>query len=488
MTPDRDIRLEILKTRKKSILEKGFHQDLEIPLLRKVPVVPCPKNKILICEIKRSSPSKGVIGSINDPEKQAGRYIDRGADIISVLTEEHFFKGSLQDLMDIKNRYPEHAILRKDFLYSLEDIEISYRAGADLILLIASILEKDEIVKMYNRVKDLGMEAIVEIHNKEDIEKVSDFKPNFVGINSRDLRTFKVDLTLPLKIKNDINWNPSLIFESGIRYPEDVKLAISSGFNGVLVGESVVKNPDLVRQLKDAMNEKKVSNFWERLYSENKKGPMIKICGLTTLEDVLKADELGADILGFILAESPRQADISFIRNLPPTGALKAGVVVLKTPGEKLPESVEQLLNEGKLDVIQFHGGENPDECSSIAFPYYKAVRINTSNDIPKIGTYRSPRVLIDAYSEAGYGGTGKQIKGKLISIVKENHILWLAGGISPENAEDLIQKFNPELIDVSSRLEESPGKKDHRKMEQLFRTCHREAGRPQLNPSKENL
>jgi len=467
---EKDIRAEIVAERKKLVREEGYGQGLDMPVQREVPVVPFPKNRVLICEIKRSSPSKGSIGTIDDPVSQAGLYIDGGTDVISILTEKQYFNGSLNDLINVKNKYPEHAILRKDFLYSIEDIEISWRAGADVVLLIASILKKEEIFLMYKRTKELGMEALVEVHDKEDIEKVADFSPEVIGINSRNLRTFKIDLTIPLKIKQDIGWKPCLIFESGIRYAEDAEFALSSGFDGILVGESVVRNPNLVSKLKSAINKNGAGNFWERLYARKNKGPLIKICGLTRYEDVKKSDELGADILGFVLAESPRQADISFIRKLPATKALKAGVVVLKSPGEKLPEPVEQLMLDGKLDVIQFHGNEEPGECASIAYPYYKAVRIKNPDDIAKIDKFRSPRVLIDAFSNSSYGGTGKQLDRGLISVVKEKHPLWLAGGIGPYNVRKLISDFNPELIDASSRLEKSPGKKDHIKMVEFFK------------------
>ena len=473
MNSKKDIRSEIVAMRKKSVLIEGFGQRLKIPELREVPLVPFPKKPVLICEIKRRSPSKGPIGAIDDPIKQAGLYIDGGADVISILTEKQYFNGSLEDLINVKKRYPEQAVLRKDFLYSLEDIEISYRAGADVVLLIASILEKIEILQMYKRTKKLGMEALIEVHNKEDIEKVADFRPELVGINSRDLRTFTIDLTLPLKIKQDITWNTQLIFESGIRYEEDAEFALSSGFNGILVGESVVKNPNLVSELKQTILKEKAGNFWERLYGGKKKRPLIKICGLTINEDVKKADDLGADILGFILAESPRQADLSFIRKLPPTKALKAGVVVLKSQGQKLPRPITQLILDGQLDVLQFHGNEDPREGSSIAYPYYKAVRIKNSEDVKKIDNFRSPRVLIDAFSSTSYGGTGKQIDKNLISEVKKKHVLWLAGGISPDNVRELILEFNPELIDVSSKLEKSPGIKDHKKMEQFFKASN---------------
>jgi indole-3-glycerol phosphate synthase/phosphoribosylanthranilate isomerase len=470
MNSGMDIRLKILEKRKELIGIKGFAQGTPIPTFRHVPVVHFPKEPALICEIKRSSPSKGDISTISDSTAQAGSYIMGGANVISVLTETSFFKGSLIDLINIKTKYPQTAVLRKDFLYSIEDIEISYRAGADIVLLIASILEEKEIFQMYKRTKELGMEALVEVHDKEDIKKVESFKPQLVGINSRDLRTFTIDLILPLKIKQDIHWNPVLIFESGIRQAEDVFFALSSGFAGILVGESVVRNISLVSELKGAMGMGVKDNFWEKLYSNQKTGPYIKICGLTHYDDVLMADDLGADILGFILAESPRQADISFIKNLPPTKALKSGVVVLKTPGEKLPLPVEELLSCGKLDVIQFHGDEAPEECADTAYPYYKAVRLKSLENINNMDSYRSPRVLIDAWSSSGYGGTGKQIDRGLIEIVQEKHKLWLAGGINPENVREIISNLSPELIDVSSHLEKSPGRKDPSRMSAFFK------------------
>ena len=117
MNPGKDIRAEIVGMRKKLVGEEGFGQGLDIPARREVPVVPFPTNRVLICEIKRSSPSKGSIGAINDPVSQAGLYINGGADVISILTEKQYFNGSLNDLINIKNKYPEQAVLRKDFLF-----------------------------------------------------------------------------------------------------------------------------------------------------------------------------------------------------------------------------------------------------------------------------------------------------------------------------------------------------------------------------------
>jgi phosphoribosylanthranilate isomerase len=131
---------------------------------------------------------------------------------------------------------------------------------------------------------------------------------------------------------------------------------------------------------------------------------------------------------------------------------------------------VNALLKEGFIDAVQFHGDETPDECYSQAFPYYKALRIRDRADIGRITTYRSPRVLTDAYSDAAYGGTGQCINAELIPRIAKVKPLWIAGGIGPENVAKIINSYRPELIDASSSLESSPGLKDGNKMREYFR------------------
>jgi indole-3-glycerol phosphate synthase/phosphoribosylanthranilate isomerase len=135
----------------------------------------------------------------------------------------------------------------------------------------------------------------------------------------------------------------------------------------------------------------------------------------------------------------------------------------------ELPPDIRALLDTGKLDCIQFHGEEEPEECFQAAFPYYKAVRVRNRESLAALHTYRSPRILIDAFSASAQGGTGKRIDSKLVTEAAAVRPLWLAGGISPENAEEIIRRFHPELIDVSSGVEDTPGTKNHHKMKQLF-------------------
>ena len=148
---------------------------------------------------------------------------------------------------------------------------------------------------------------------------------------------------------------------------------------------------------------------------------------------------------------------------------MKAAVVVLDSDQPSLPDEIKTYLDLGLLDAVQFHGREKPGDCYGLAFPYYKAVRVKDRSDIGKMASYRCPRVLVDTYTPGKAGGTGKRIPDDLVMGIKENHPLWLAGGIGPENVRDIVAKFKPELIDASSLLESSPGKKDHRKIKKLF-------------------
>lgn len=453
-----NILTEIVEKRRNLVQEKGYEMGVSLPRERQVPINPFIKDPFLICEVKRKSPSKGNISIDLDAKKQVELYYSNGVRSISVLTEPSYFAGSLSDLLCIKQAFPDCAVLRKDFLFSLEDIEVSCRAGADAVLLIASILTGDELKVLYRRTKELGMEALVEVHSKEDIKKAEGIKPDLTGINSRDLTSFRVDLTIPLIIKQMISWKTNLVFESGIHFKENALIALSSGFRGILVGEAVVRDPSLIRRLLSAYTVKK-HNFWERLYKRKK--PLVKICGITNTADAYHAMKSGADILGFILAQSKRRADPALLRKLKDCGILKAGVVVTERGAKTLEPEVCDLLDRGLIDAIQFHGDEEPDKCFSLAFPYYKALQLKDKDDVARIGRYRCPRVLVDAFSQNERGGTGRCIPEEYLFQVKKQFPLWIAGGLGIDNITDIMQRFSPELVDVSSKLEQTPGKKD---------------------------
>ena len=205
-----DILTRIIEKRKADIKKLGLEFGHKIPETRQRPLHPFLKTKGLILEVKRASPSKGDISPDLDSYETACSYAKAGARAISCLTESNFFKGSLEDLMKVCRAVDETApaenapaVLRKDFLLYPEEIEISYRAGADAVLLIARILSKDQLIKMAEEVVRLGLSALVEVRSEEDLKKLQYLAEglpaeNFVcGVNSRDLATFKIDLLRP---------------------------------------------------------------------------------------------------------------------------------------------------------------------------------------------------------------------------------------------------------------------------------------------------
>ena len=200
----------------------------------------------IIAEFKRASPSKGVINDVADVAHQVRNYEDQGAVAISVLTEEQYFKGSLEDLQAARAavRLP---ILRKDFTVDEFQIYEAAAAGADAILLIVAILTAQELKDFSGIAKRLGMDSLVEVHTAAELEIAIECEAEIIGINNRNLKTFEVSLDVSRDL---IAQHPSgvmMISESGISSREEVEELRSLGFNGFLVGESLMRNSSLVK-------------------------------------------------------------------------------------------------------------------------------------------------------------------------------------------------------------------------------------------------
>lgn len=463
---------EIVRKRRRRIDAAGHAFGLSLPAERALPLVPFgqpSQGRFLICEIKRRSPSRGVISEGLDAGAQAARYAGEGVVNLSVLTEEEHFGGSLADLLEVKRKAPGCSVLRKDFLLDPEDIEVSYRAGADAVLLIAAVLAPSRLRELYELARRRGMSCLVEVHSREEAKLVEALAPAFTGINARDLTTFSVDLATPLLVKPAITWPTRLVFESGIASAEQAAFAAAAGFDGILVGESVVKDVSLIPALFEGLRAGR-SRFWEELYARKRPGrPLVKVCGLTNLSDMRLADRLGADLLGFIFAPSRRRVEPELLAAAGSTSALKVGVVVLNREERALPGEVQSLLESGLLDAVQLQGDEQPERCFEIAFPYYKALQIRDEETVRCIGDYRCPRVLVDSFATGERGGTGKRLDEGIVEAVAARHPLWLAGGIGPANVREILTRFSPELIDASSGLELSPGRKDPEKLKRYF-------------------
>ncbi len=495
---NKDILSTIIQGRSKIIAEKGYSFGYDIPVKRQRAIHPFLQRKGVILEVKRASPSKGDIAPDLDSYKTAYTYSEAGASAISCLTEENFFKGSLLDLMNVCKAVDDYekntgkqgpAVLRKDFLLTEEEIEIAYRAGADAVLLIARILDTDKIVSMAKKCQSLGISALVEVRKEEDIQKLKhimesiDHRYILCGVNSRDLKDFSIDTLIPsqmLSCIKSLSTDTRVTFESGILTPHSAALAGAMGFDAILLGEAAAKNPERAKDFTNAFIRTDLNNagrFWNDFAaiakSKNKK-PVVKICGITNEEDALLCQECGADILGFIFWDkSKRCTNKDFIKQIRPKIKCKmTGVIVDKD--DKMAQQAFELVRQGYLDAIQFHTQQVPfiDESEYFDIPRYGAINLTNQNDLETLHQYvkdGQPRVLIDARSGDKIGGTGKTIDRELVLKASSISKLWLAGGISADNVQQIIDDYNPELIDLSSRLEKEPGIKDHCKIKMFF-------------------
>ncbi|WP_163099488.1 indole-3-glycerol phosphate synthase TrpC [Peribacillus alkalitolerans] len=193
----------------------------------------------IIAEIKRASPSKGMINERVDPVEQARLYEKNGAAAISVLTDSAFFKGSFEDLEAVRKAV-NIPILCKDFIIDPVQIQKAKQAGADAILLIVAALSKEELHRLFDVAKLYGLEALVEVHDEKELAIAMELGAKLIGINNRNLKTFQVDLETTERLAKG-GGNHTLISESGIVNSEDVRRVVKAGAKGILVGETLMR-------------------------------------------------------------------------------------------------------------------------------------------------------------------------------------------------------------------------------------------------------
>jgi len=197
----------------------------------------------IIAEIKRSSPSKGVINAAIDVADLAHKYLDGGAAAISVLTEEDFFGGSLEDLRKVREAV-ELPILRKDFIFDEFQIYESAAARADAILLIVAALEVSDLEAFQKIARDLKMDVVVEVHNREEMEIAASIDATIIGVNNRNLRTFDVSLDVSRELRGVAPDGALLVAESGIKTRAEILELMQLGFAGFLIGETFMRSDD----------------------------------------------------------------------------------------------------------------------------------------------------------------------------------------------------------------------------------------------------
>jgi indole-3-glycerol phosphate synthase len=204
----------------------------------------------IIAEIKRRSPSKGVIRENFDPAAIARNYTANGAAAISVLTEEDFFDGSLEHLQQVRDATPL-PLLRKDFIFDLYQLYEALHAGANAVLLIAAMLEVAQIKDLMEEAKWLGLDPLVEVHDREELEKALACGAQLLGVNNRNLRTFETTLAPSFELAAGLPESITLVSESGIRTREEIDRLREAGFHAFLIGEELMKAEDEGKALRE---------------------------------------------------------------------------------------------------------------------------------------------------------------------------------------------------------------------------------------------
>jgi indole-3-glycerol phosphate synthase len=228
-----------------AMLEHGERRDF-LAALRK------PKNGslALIAEVKKASPSAGVICHDFDPVRIAKEYEAAGASCLSVLTDEKFFQGSLDYLRQIRAAV-KLPLLRKDFIIDERQILEAIEWGADAILLIVAILTDAQLAKFHTLAVEAGLAVLVEVHDEEELARALKISPALIGVNNRNLKTFKVDLATTEKLAGKIGAGKILVAESGIQARADVERLKKCGAQAILVGESLMKNGTIQSKIRE---------------------------------------------------------------------------------------------------------------------------------------------------------------------------------------------------------------------------------------------
>ena len=244
---------ELSKSRQRGLAKRRNH-----PQTSFIERVKADKSRVhIIAEIKKASPSKGDINTAIDPAKYAGIYEAGGASAVSVLTESVYFKGSLADLEAVKKTV-KIPVLRKDFIIDPFQVEESYYAGADLILLIADMLDKNQLKELYSAAREHALDVLVEFHSLGEIDKVMSLSPRLVGVNSRDLKDMTIDLTITEEAFNLLSGDVIKVAESGIKTTADLVRMKKAGANAVLIGEALMsgdKPAAFLRELAEAARQ-----------------------------------------------------------------------------------------------------------------------------------------------------------------------------------------------------------------------------------------
>ncbi|MBT4937480.1 bifunctional indole-3-glycerol-phosphate synthase TrpC/phosphoribosylanthranilate isomerase TrpF [Candidatus Peregrinibacteria bacterium] len=427
------------------------------------------KNRVhLIAEIKRASPSKGIIVKNFQLEETISLY-NKYASAISVLTDEHFFGGSFYNLKRT-SELSYLPLICKDFIIDEYQIHEARYHGANAILLIAAVLDTNELKHLYKIAESLAMDVLFEVHNEEELEKVLNVKPKIIGVNNRNLKDFSIDLNLTKKLSKKIPDDIVIVAESGISCKSDVVNVLGVA-DAMLVGTSIMgsKNP----------NEK---------IQELTMLPKIKICGIINAEDAIEAIKCGASYIGLIFAnESPRKIDIKkakeIITHIKKACHTEPVEVYSETRQKAPPQFIGVFVNQTEcfqtakdleLDGVQLHGEEGEEFIKGGKKIFKGEIWKAVNNEQWAMNNEQWEDIdvlLIDNATKEKRGGTGEAFNWELLSFPRKakngGYHLALAGGINPQNIQKA-RKYS-DILDIGSGVEEKPGEKNFKKIRELF-------------------
>lgn len=453
------VRERVARDKKIKSLKKIKDEALAIPIKERflLEKALASNSMSFICEVKKASPSKGVIVQDFPYIDIAANYERAGANAISVLTEEDFFMGKDEYLQKISKNV-NIPILRKDFIVDEYQIYQAKVLGATAVLLICAILDDSKLKRFYDLAYSLGLSCLVETHNEVEVKRALKLKAKIIGINNRDLQTFNVDINNSLNLCKLIPDDVIVVAESGITTANDIKCLKKHGIKAVLIGETLMKAIDKLAIL-------------DYLASEIDK-PKIKICGVTSLADVDIVNRYQPEFVGFVFASSKRQISIITAKKL--SKYLKSQIKKVGVFANASLAEVKEIVQKVKLDVIQLHGDEDNEYIEylrELNIPIWQAIKVKSSQDILLAKQSRADMILFDTYNQNYIGGTGKNFNWNLIERFESNFVL--AGGLNVQNIIRAIRIAKPYIVDVSSGVENLQGK-DEAKLKEFIKLVRR--------------
>ena len=428
-----------------------------------------------LCEIKHRSPSAGVIlpGADARIEDVARAYRRGGAAALSVVVEQDFFGGDPGWLARAKaaSGLP---VLMKDFVVDEIQLDFAAALGADAVLLIVAALGDADLARLHAAAKVRGLAVLVEAHDEAEIRRAAALGAEIVGVNSRNLETFAVDLEGMSRLGGLLPRGATRVAESGIKSRTDVEALEKAGYGAFLVGETLLRSPDPARTLRELRGE----NTTE-----------VKICGVTREEDVDACLENGVDWIGLIFAaRSPRRVTEErgrFLRMKAKgeakarragggaAGAVKGVVAVFD--GETTDAEIARIVSVVCPDVIQMPVpfSSPSKKIVSSSLPLWNTVRVG-GDDLASVGNRVGAALHFDTSVAGASGGTGRTFDWSVIDGIDRTRTLVLAGGLNSGNVAEAVRRVRPDVVDVSSGVEASPGVKDPSKIAAFVREVRR--------------